>query len=426
MKMQLKNLYKMKVFKFGGASIKDAPSIKNILEIISKYEKDNLVIVVSAMGKTTNALEKVVDSYFNDKTQLQSSISDVFNFHINILNNLFEKNHFIFSELNTSFEKLGSFIKSNKSPSYSFVYDQVVSLGELISSKIIYEYLQKNNIDCSLIDARNCIKTNSKYRGGKVQWDMTNKKIKELISDSKINITQGFIGSDSNNFTVTLGREGSDYSAAIFAYSLNAESLSIWKDVPGLLNADPKFFSNTKLLNQISYSETIELAFYGASIIHPKTLQPLQKKEIPLFVKSFKNPLSNGTVISKGVDINPLVPCYIFKENLILLKISSLDFSFMVEDNISHIFKQLHDFKMKVDVIQNSAITFSVCFFDKYNKINELISNLEGKFKIQFYKNVSLFTIRHFDEKSIKKISNKRKLLLEQRTEKTVKLIFSN
>ena len=416
----------MKVFKFGGASIKDAPSIKNILEIISKYEKDNLVIVVSAMGKTTNALEKVVDSYFNDKTQLQSSISDVFNFHINILNNLFEKNHFIFSELNTSFEKLGSFIKLNKSPSYSFVYDQVVSLGELISSKIIYEYLQKNNIDCSIIDARNCIKTNSKYRGGKVQWDMTNKKIKELISDSKINITQGFIGSDSNNFTVTLGREGSDYSAAIFAYSLNAESLSIWKDVPGLLNADPKFFSNTKLLNQISYSETIELAFYGASIIHPKTLQPLQKKEIPLFVKSFKNPLSNGTVISKGVDINPLVPCYIFKENLILLKISSLDFSFMVEDNISHIFKQLHDFKMKVDVIQNSAITFSVCFFDKYNKINELISNLEGKFKIQIHKNVSLFTIRHFDEKSIKKISNKRKLLLEQRTEKTVKLIFSN
>lgn len=416
----------MKVFKFGGASIKDAPSIKNILEIISKYEKDNLVIVVSAMGKTTNALEKVVDSYFNDKAQLQSSMSDVFNFHLNILNNLFEKNHFIFSELNTSFEKLGSFIKSNKSPSYSFVYDQVVSLGELISSKIIYEYLLKNNMDCSLIDARNCIKTNSKYRGGKVQWDMTNKKIKELISDSKINITQGFIGSDSNNFTVTLGREGSDYSAAIFAYSLNAESLSIWKDVPGLLNADPKFFSNTKLLNQISYSETIELAFYGASIIHPKTLQPLQKKEIPLFVKSFKNPLSNGTVISKGVDINPLVPCYIFKENLILLKISSLDFSFMVEDNISHIFKQLHDFKMKVDVIQNSAITFSVCFFDKYNKINELISNLEGKFKIQIHKNVSLFTIRHFDEKSIKKISNKRKLLLEQRTEKTVKLIFSN
>ena len=277
-----------------------------------------------------------------------------------------------------------------------------------------------------MIDARNCIKTDSKYRGGKVQWDATNKKVKEAITKTNINITQGFIGSDKNNFTVTLGREGSDYSAAIFAYVLNAESLSIWKDVPGLLNADPKFFSNTKLLNQISYSETIELAFYGASIIHPKTLQPLQKKEIPLHVKSFKNPKSKGTIISKEIEIEPLVPCYIFKENLILIKLSSLDFSFMVEDNISNIFKELHDFKMKVDVIQNSAISFSVCFFDKYNNIDALVKNLEGKFKIEMHKNVSLFTIRHFNEKSIKKVSNKRKLVLEQRTEKTVRLIFSN
>jgi aspartate kinase len=301
-----------------------------------------------------------------------------------------------------------------------------VSIGELLSSRIIHHFLLNNNINCSFIDARNCIKTNSKYRGAKVEWDITNKKIKNYISDSKISVTQGFIGSDKNNFTVTLGREGSDYSAAIFAYVLNAESLSIWKDVPGLLNADPKFFKNTKLLNQISYSETIELAFYGASIIHPKTLQPLQKKEIPLLVKSFKNPQSKGTIISKGIDIEPLVPCYIFKQNLILLKLSSLDFSFMVEDNISDIFKELHKFKMKVDVIQNSAISFSVCFFDKYNKIKELIKNLEGKYKIDMHKNVSLFTIRHFDEKSIKKITNKRKLLLEQRTEKTVRLIFSN
>ena len=247
-----------------------------------------------------------------------------------------------------------------------------------------------------------------------------------MFNDSNTNITQGFIASDKNNFNVTLGREGSDYSAAIFAYALNAESLSIWKDVPGLLNADPKFFSNTKLLKHISYSETIELAFYGASIIHPKTLQPLQKKEIPLNVKSFKNPESNGTKISKGIDIDPLVPCYIFKDNLILLKLSSLDFSFMVEQNISKIFKELHDSKMKVDVIQNSAISFSVCFFDKYGNLNDLISRLEGKFKIEINKNVSLFTIRHFDEKSIKKISYKRKLLLEQRTEKTIRLIFSN
>ena len=416
----------MKVFKFGGASIKDISSIKNILKIISTYNEDRLVIVVSAMGKTTNALELVVHNYFNNKENLQASISEVYNFHLEIINNLFEKSHPIFSDISKSFEKLNSFIKANKSPSYSFVYDQIVSLGELLSSRIIHHFLLNNNINCSFIDARNCIKTNSKYRGAKVEWDITNKKIKDYISDSKISVTQGFIGSDKNNFTVTLGREGSDYSAAIFAYVLNAESLSIWKDVPGLLNADPKFFKNTKLLNQISYSETIELAFYGASIIHPKTLQPLQKKEIPLLVKSFKNPQSKGTIISKGIDIEPLVPCYIFKQNLILLKLSSLDFSFMVEDNISDIFKELHKFKMKVDVIQNSAISFSVCFFDKYNKIKELIKNLEGKYKIDMHKNVSLFTIRHFDEKSIKKISDKRKLLLEQRTEKTIRLIFSN
>ena len=400
--------------------------LKTSSPTISSYNDDKLIIVVSAMGKTTNALEIVVDNYFNNKTELQSSILDVFNFHSEIMVDLFKKNDPVFFETSKLFEKLKSFIKSNKSPSYSFVYDQIVSVGELISSNIIHHFLLNNNIDCSLIDARNCIKTDSKYRGGKVQWDATNKKVKEAITKTNINITQGFIGSDKNNFTVTLGREGSDYSAAIFAYVLNAESLSIWKDVPGLLNADPKFFSNTKLLNQISYSETIELAFYGASIIHPKTLQPLQKKEIPLHVKSFKNPKSKGTIISKEIEIEPLVPCYIFKENLILIKLSSLDFSFMVEDNISNIFKELHDFKMKVDVIQNSAISFSVCFFDKYNNIDSLVKNLEGKFKIEMHKNVSLFTIRHFNEKSIKKVSNKRKLVLEQRTEKTVRLIFSN
>ena len=416
----------MKVFKFGGASIKDSQSINNILEIVSGYRRDKLLIVFSAMGKTTNALEKVVDNYFKNKSELKISILEVLNFHTEISNQLFPKNHIIFSEINIIFDKISMFIKSNKSPSYSFVYDQIVSNGELLSSKIIYHFLIFKNIESLYIDARDCIKTDSNYRGGNIDWDITNEKIKESFNNTKINITQGFIGSDKNNFNVTLGREGSDYSAAIFAYALNAESLSIWKDVPGLLNADPKYFSNTKLLNRISYSETIELAFYGASIIHPKTLQPLQKKEIPLNVKSFKNPQSMGTKISKGVDIDPLMPCYIFKDNLILLKLSSLDFSFMVEENISKIFKDLHEFKMKVDVIQNSAISFSVCFHDKYNKINNLIKALEGKFKIVINKNVSLFTIRHFDEKSIRRISHNRKLILEQRTEKMVRLIFSN
>jgi aspartate kinase len=223
-----------------------------------------------------------------------------------------------------------------------------------------------------------------------------------------------------------LGREGSDYSAAIFAYAINAESLTIWKDVEGLLNGDPKYFKNTKLIKNISYSEAIELAFYGASVIHPKTLQPVQKKEIPLYVKSFEKPNQKGTEINKNLDLSPKVPCYIFKNNMIFIKIFSLDFSFAIDKNLSHIFKKIDEFKMKVDIIQNSAISFSICLFDKYNQIDNLIKSLEGKFKIEVYKNISLYTIRHFDEQAIKVVSKGKKLLLEQRSEKTVKLIFKN
>ena len=239
-------------------------------------------------------------------------------------------------------------------------------------------------------------------------------------------MTQGFIASDKNNFNVTLGREGSDYSAAIFAYAINAESLTIWKDVEGLLNGDPKYFKNTKLIKNISYSEAIELAFYGASVIHPKTLQPVQKKEIPLYVKSFEKPNQKGTEINKNLDLSPKVPCYIFKNNMIFIKIFSLDFSFAIDKNLSHIFKKIDEFKMKVDIIQNSAISFSICLFDKYNQIDNLIKSLEEKFKIEVYKNISLYTIRHFDEQAIKVVSAGKKLLLEQRSEKTVKLIFKN
>jgi len=250
--------------------------------------------------------------------------------------------------------------------------------------------------------------------------------IRSHVKINQLNLTQGFIASDKNNFNVTLGREGSDYSAAIFAYAINAESLTIWKDVEGLLNGDPKYFKNTKLIKNISYSEAIELAFYGASVIHPKTLQPVQKKEIPLYVKSFEKPNQKGTEINKNLDLSPKVPCYIFKNNMIFIKIFSLDFSFAIDKNLSHIFKKIDEFKMKVDIIQNSAISFSICLFDKYNQIDNLIKSLEDKFKIEVYKNISLYTIRHFDEQAIKVVSKGKKLLLEQRSEKTVKLIFKN
>ena len=415
----------MKVFKFGGASVKNSDSIRNIVEIIRSYGTNELIIVVSAMDKTTNALENVLELYLKNNQEYLQKIDQIFIFHDKICRDLFPKNHNVFSGLKNIITKLVSFLKNNKSPNYSFVYDQTVSYGELISTFIINSYFIEEKLKTNFIDARNCIKTDSNYRGGNIIWDKTNENIRDNIKINQLNLTQGFIASDKNNFNVTLGREGSDYSAAIFAFAVNAESLTIWKDVKGLLNGDPKYFKNTELIKTISYSEAIELAFYGASVIHPKTLQPLQKKEIPLYVKSFEKPDQNGTEINKNLELSPKVPCYIFKNKMIFIKIFSLDFSFAIDENLSHIFKKIDECKMKVDVIQNSAISFSICLNDKYDQIDNLLKNLQEKFKIEVFKNTSLYTIRHFDEKSIEVVSKGKKLLLEQRTEKTVKLIFS-
>ena len=415
----------MKVFKFGGASVKNSDSIRNIVEIIRSYGTNELIVVVSAMDKTTNALENVLELYLKNNQEYLQKIDQIFIFHDKICRDLFPKNHNVFSGLKNIITKLVSFLKNNKSPNYSFVYDQTVSYGELISTFIINSYFIEEKLKTNFIDARNCIKTDSNYRGGNIIWDKTNENIRDNIKINEMNLTQGFIASDKNNFNVTLGREGSDYSAAIFAFAVNAESLTIWKDVKGLLNGDPKYFKNTELIKTISYSEAIELAFYGASVIHPKTLQPLQKKEIPLYVKSFEKPDQNGTEINKNLELSPKVPCYIFKNKMIFIKIFSLDFSFAIDENLSHIFKKIDECKMKVDVIQNSAISFSICLNDKYDQIDNLLKNLQEKFKIEVFKNTSLYTIRHFDEKSIEVVSKGKKLLLEQRTEKTVKLIFS-
>ena len=384
-----------------------------------------MIVVVSAMDKTTNALENVLELYLKNNQEYLQKIDQIFIFHDKICRDLFPKNHNVFSGLKNIITKLVSFLKNNKSPNYSFVYDQTVSYGELISTFIINSYFIEEKLKTNFIDARNCIKTDSNYRGGNIIWDKTNENIRDNIKINELNLTQGFIASDKNNFNVTLGREGSDYSAAIFAFAVNAESLTIWKDVKGLLNGDPKYFKNTELIKTISYSEAIELAFYGASVIHPKTLQPLQKKEIPLYVKSFEKPDQNGTEINKNLELSPKVPCYIFKNKMIFIKIFSLDFSFAIDENLSHIFKKIDECKMKVDVIQNSAISFSICLNDKYDQIDNLLKNLQEKFKIEVFKNTSLYTIRHFDEKSIEVVSKGKKLLLEQRTEKTVKLIFS-
>ena len=415
----------MKVFKFGGASVKDHHGVINLFNIVKLLKLKKTVIVISAMGKTTNAFEKVVNAYFNDFDQINFFIDEIKKMHFNLIRKLFKDiNEELEIKFDEIFSEINSFIISNENMNYSYVYDQLVSNGELLSTLIIHHYLNENGLENTWLDSRICIKTDSYFRDSNLDWIETEKKINSSVDKNLITITQGFIGSDSNNNTTTLGREGSDYSAAIFAYALNAKSVTIWKDVPGVLNGDPRIFDDFILLNKISYREAIELAFYGASVIHPKTLQPLQRKEIPLFVKSFEEPLKDGTSVSKGISIDPNVPCFILKSNQVLLKMSSKDFSFIVEDNISEIFSLLHKYQMKVELIQNSAISFSVCVNNKYNRLDELISVLKLKYKVKVYNNVELYTIRHFDIDSIKLLDKfKGKKILEQRTEKIFQVV---
>jgi len=414
----------MRIFKFGGASVKDAEGIRNVHNVLQTVGFEDVLLVVSAMGKTTNALEVVLNNYFDKSPELQSSIQEVKKYHNQILLDLFEDDkNAVFKDVNSLFAELDHFVSQNKSPNYNFVYDQIVSFGELISTTIISHYMGFTGIKTQWIDVRTLIKTDANYRDANVNWDTTQKLISKTVKKKILNVTQGFLGSDENNFTTTLGREGSDYTAAIFAYCLNAESVTIWKDVPGVMNADPRYFENAKLLNQISYREAIELAFYGATVIHPKTLQPLQKKEIPLFVKSFINPTLPGTSVSKGADLDPHLPCFILKKNQLLLSLSSIDFSFIREENISEIFSLLHDYKMKVSLIQNSAISFSVCIDDKFGNFNSLKSILSKKFKISYNENVSLFTIRHFDEKAAQIVEKNKVVLLKQVSRETMQII---
>ncbi len=414
----------MQVFKFGGASVKDANGVKNMAAVLQKVGYKNTLIVVSAMGKTTNALELVIKNYFENKAELQSALQDVKKYHNEILLDLFdEEHHPVYKKVTAFFDELSSFLKTNKSPDYNFVYDQVIGYGELVSTVIISNYLNSVGIKTHWLDVREHIKTDNYYRRANVNWEDTQRLITANFNKSILNITQGFLGSDPNNFTTTLGREGSDYTAAIYAYCLNADSVTIWKDVPGVLNADPRYFENAQLLNQISYREAIELAFYGASVIHPKTLQPLQGKEIPLYVKSFLNPEASGTRIGKNITLDPMLPCFIVKKNQVLISLSSLDFSYIVEENISDIFNLLHLYQMKVDVIQNSAISFSVCVDNIYNNLEKLVHHLKAKFKVTCYENVSLYTVRHYNQAAINQIEAGKTVLLKQLTQETVQVV---
>ncbi len=415
----------MLVFKFGGASIKDANSIKNILGIIENYKKNNLLIIISAMGKTTNNLEKLLENYFYKKNY-KEKFNEIKKFHFDIIEQLEVNNKNIFLEINEIFLLLEENLKTLPTKNYDFEYDKIVSFGEILSTKIISIYLNFRNLKNKWIDVREILKTDNSYRSAKVNWSLSKKLIKKKVVFEKnfFFITQGFISSSVDNFTTTLGREGSDFTASIFASILKSEKVVLWKDVKGILNADPNYFENTKKIDFLSYKEVIEMAFFGAKIIHPKTIKPLENKKIPLFVKCFFAPDEKGSVIKdlKTSKIN--VPIFILKKNQILISISPKDFSFMDEKNISKIFLIFFNMKIKINLIQNSAISFSVCIDDPKEKLQKLLEILQKKFFLFFNKNLELLTIINYMEIEIKKTILNKKIFLEQKSRRTVRFII--
>ena len=410
----------MKVFKFGGASVKDAQSVKNVALVLETQGFESCLVVVSAMGKTTNALEKVVENYFA-KTDYQAEIEKVKLKHLEISQDLFAENHPVFDEISIFFSDIESFLRRNKSPNYNFVYDQVVSCGELISSKILSQYLNDIKFENEWCDSRDYIKTDRNYREGNINWEETEKNM-SVLNQQQCYVTQGFIGSDDNNFTVTLGREGSDYSAAIFAYCLNAEAMTIWKDVPGVMTGDPRKFENVSLLSQISYEDAIEMAYYGASVIHPKTLQPLKQKNIPFYVKSFLEPKNSGTRVG-AYEERSQQESFILKENQHLMRIATRDFSFIAEEHLSQIFSLLAKFKIKISLMQNSAISLDLCLEDMYGAIGSFEAELQKEFDTELIKNVSLYTIRNANLEQLNQFYQGKTILIEQISQKTIQVI---
>ncbi len=419
----------MKIFKFGGASVKDAEAVQNIEKILREYTGEKLAIVISAMGKTTNALERVVNAFYHKSGTAQKELDEVKQYHKDIMDDLFQdKNHRVYDIVNNIFVEIEWVLDEDQSREYDFIYDQVVSCGELISTQIISEYLNKSGISNTWVDARDLIQTDNSYREGKVNWDYTTeavpKKFNAVFKEGEsFIITQGFIGATSENYTTTLGREGSDYTASILAFCMEADGVYIWKDVPGVLNADPKFFKDAQKLERMSYHDAIELAYFGASVIHPKTIKPLENKNISLYVKSFMNPDLSGTVIGKDLETKPLIPSFIFKDNQMLLTISAKDFSFIAEHNLSGIFGVFARFAIKMNLMQNSAISFSVCIDNDPMKVPGLIEELMKDYKVLYNEDLQLYTVRHYYPSTIDMLTAGKEVLLEQRSRHTAQFV---
>ncbi len=420
----------MKVFKFGGASVKDAAAVRNVASILARFKGEKLIVVVSAMGKSTNKLEEIVAAEKEKNVgQFTALVNELYDFHIAILGELFAEKHFkIYHEIETIFDQIRDRFQKPFPENYSYEYDQIVSLGEVISSKIISAYLFEQGFSSGWADSRELIRTNNQYQEGKVDWQKTEELVNQALlpkfSKVDITVTQGFVGHTPEGFTTTLGREGSDYTAGIYAYCSNAESVTIWKDVPGMLNADPKYFSDTVKLDQISFKEAIELSYYGASVIHPKTIKPLQNKGIPLYVKSFIHPDEPGTIIQESTDNDNLVPSFIVKKDQVLFSIRPVDFSFIAEENLSDIFNRLAAAGIKINVMQNSALSFSILLDQKKANPELLKSILGDHYKVWYNDELELVTIRHYDQKTIDLVSKDKTVILEQRTRQTIRLIL--
>ncbi|QHV98703.1 aspartate kinase [Spirosoma endbachense] len=411
----------MKVFKFGGASVKDAAGVQNLAEIVRTQGK-NAVVVVSAMGKTTNALEDLVRAYINPRPgQIQARLQTIRSYHESIIHGLTGN----FTSVYQTLETLEAYLKQPFTGLYDEVYDQIVSLGEIMSTQIVAAYLANTGIATRWTDARQLIATDVTFREGRVDWEETNRRINNTVTTAAVTVTQGFIGQSPDGRTTTLGREGSDYTAAIFAYCLNAESVTIWKDVPGVLNADPKWFDQTVLLEKITYQDAIELAYYGATVIHPKTIKPLQNKGIPLYVRSFVKPDAPGTVIGH-YERHLLIPSFIFKINQVLISLHPNDFSFIAEDNLSRIFGRFAQAGIKINLMQNTAISFSVVVDNNQDRIPELLGQLRQDFRVSYNDGLELITIRYYDQSTIDRVLVNKKLLLEQKSRYTVQLVVKD
>tara|TARA_B100000482_G_scaffold189936_1_gene172247 strand:+ start:657 stop:1901 length:1245 start_codon:yes stop_codon:yes gene_type:complete len=413
----------IKVLKFGGASIKDSKRIENVFSIIDKYKNHKIIIVFSAIANITNLLEDLVDLYINKDAEVKSKLLEIKKIHFDILDNLFNENDDVYVKINNVFDEIDLILNTKVHKNFSFNYDQIVSKGELLSSIILSDYLNLKNNNNSLLDSRDFIKTDSKFQNAKIDWRLTKKKIKEKINNFPI-VTQGFVGSDLSNNPTTIGREGSDFTAAIIANSLDVDEVIIWKDVNGVLNADPRYFENPLLLDNISFAEAIELAFYGAKVIHPKTIQPLQQKNIQLSVRSFINYENKGTIINNS-EPKETIPLYIVKENQVLISISDNNLSFIVEEHLSWIFSVLSKHDVSLNLMQNSAVSFSICIDNIKHKIPSLIEELSNKFTVFYNEKVELFTIRHYNPQSIERVVKNKKILLQQKSRNTVQFIVT-